>query len=138
MIELMIIILILGILAGISGPKYLGASESASEARLRYTLTIVRDSIELYAAAHEGDLPGADSKQATLKADLAPYLIFWPENPHGADPAKSDQIIIRSSPIPLFNQVNNQEGWIYNSRTGEFRANNNGLSSDGETKYCEF
>lgn len=138
LIELVVVIMILGILAAVAAPKLLKTSGSATDGGLKQTLSIVRDAIELYAAYEGGQLPGADKSQVTFKADLAPHLRKWPENPMGEKPAKLDEIKMRDNGDPLIGHIDNDEGWIYDNSTGEFRANTDAISNDGVTAYSEF
>lgn len=57
LVELVVVIMILGILAGVAAPKLLNTSAAATENSLRTTLSVVRDAIELYAAQNGGDRP---------------------------------------------------------------------------------
>ena len=137
LVELITVILILGIIAAVAYPKFLNACAEATDQGLKQTLSIVRDAIELY-KINNGAFPGADKQEATFKADLSPYLRKWPENPMAAKPAKSDEVRMRHKGDPLVSQINNNEGWIYDNVTGEFRANTDALSCDGVTTYSRF
>jgi hypothetical protein len=53
------------------------------------------------------------------------------ENPLGANPAMRDRVRMISVVGPLSVEVNNDEGWIYNSKTSEFLANSDGAMSEG-------
>ena len=72
LIELVVVILILGILAGVAAPRLFDTAGQANENSARTTLTIVRDAIELYAAANNGPPGWTDS--ATFQGDLDTYL----------------------------------------------------------------
>ena len=160
LVELVIVVMILGILAAMAVPRLLDVSGDATDKGLRQTLSVIRDAIEMYAAENGGRLPGTakesalnvvgqisksaiesadpDENESTFKSDLRPYLRKFPPNPVGADDNKRDRVKIVSKGVPLSAAVDNNEGWIYDYTTGEFRANNNALSSDGVTPYSKF
>ena len=48
LIELVVVIMILGILAGVAAPKFFNTSGTATDNGVKQTLAIVRDAIELY------------------------------------------------------------------------------------------
>ena len=138
LLELVVVILILGILAAVAAPKLFSTNESALDNGLRQTLSVIRDTIALYAAENGGQLPGADGNQNTFKKNVAPLLRTFPQSPVGIDPAKSDFIKMESGGVPLSGEIGGGQGSIYDHITGEFRANTNALSGDGATKYSEF
>ena len=131
LVELVVVILILGILAGVAAPKLFDTSGKAVDNGLKQTLKIVRDAIELYSANNGGALPGADNQEATFKADLAPYLRKFPENPKAANPAKADQVKMIAGVLDIIAEVDNDKGWIYHSGRGLFKANTNATLTDG-------
>jgi len=57
LIELVVVIMILGILAGVAAPKLLSVGGDATDNGLKQSLSIIRDAIELYAADNGGNLP---------------------------------------------------------------------------------
>lgn len=137
LVELVVVILILGILAAVATPRLLDTSGAATDNGLKQTLSVVRDAIEVYAANHGGRLPGADNLEATFKANLRPYLREFPENPVGADSRRLAHVKMIGAGDGLRDAIDNGEGWIYDSTTGEFRANVDSVSSDGAV-YSDF
>lgn len=131
LVELVVVILILGILAGVAAPKLFDTSGKATDNGLRQTLKVVRNAIDIYAANNNGALPGADNQEATFKADLALYLRKFPENPKAADPAKADQVKMIAGPLDIIVEVDEDKGWIYHSGRGLFKANTNAALNDG-------
>jgi len=153
-VELIVVILILGILAAVAAPKLLVTSEAASENKLKQTLASVRAAIELFANDNGGVYPASDKKEDTFKADLAPYLrsavltesgkkkkssetYSFPSNPFGVKPNELNEIKMRDNGDPLSGHIDNKKGWIYDNQTGEFRANNSAISSDGVNSYSD-
>ena len=126
LVEILIVVIILGILAAVVIPQFTEASNDARAAALDSDLQTVRSQIELWKIQHLDALPGnvADTTmqdQLTGKTDqdgslnangaFGPYLQQFPTNPYtgtntvGAATAED-------------------QGWIYNSTTGEFTADN--------------
>ena len=138
LVELVIVILILGILATVAAPSLFNASGTAMDNSLKQSLKVIRDAIEMYSAHRGGQLPGVDNLEDTFKADLEPFLRTFPANPAGANPSKLDQVRIVANGSSLDSQVDNEEGWIYNSETGEFRANSDHVTQDGGDVYFNF
>jgi len=119
LIELVVVIMILGILAGVAAPKMFQTSQTASENGLRQTLSVIRNAIELY-AANEGSYPTATG--GDLMADLRPYLQgnTFPISPVGAGNAT----VALSTDNPL--TPSGTEDWKYNATSGEFICNTTG------------
>jgi prepilin-type N-terminal cleavage/methylation domain-containing protein len=138
LIELVVVVLILGILAGVAAPKFISTTGTATDNGLRQSLSIVRDAIELFAADHAGRLPGANNSAATFKADLVPYLRKFPINPIGFVASKRDQVKMVAGSAELLTEVDNQEGWLYDSQTGDFLANSDSTTSDGTELYFQY
>ncbi len=72
LVELVVVIMILGILAGVAAPKFLNTSADATENGLKATLSVIRNAIEMHAAQNSGAYPPSDD--IGFKAALAPYL----------------------------------------------------------------
>ena len=122
LIELVVVIMILGILAGVAAPKLLKTSALATDNGLKQTLTIVRDAIELYAAGHGGVLPGADTDPLTFKTDLDPYMRGrFPKCPVGPAPNRKVRMVNGGGPIS--GEASPGRGWRYNYETGQFIVN---------------
>src|SRR5688572_1992307 len=69
LVELVVVVLILGILVAVAGPRVFDSAGDARENGTRRTLGVVRDAIELY-RARNGSYPAA----STITADLRDYL----------------------------------------------------------------
>lgn len=134
LVELVVVILILGILAGVAAPKFFDTSKTATDNGIKQTLSIVRDAIELYAANNAGNLPPSTST-TQLHTELEDFIRgTFPASPVGAQ----NNLIENSSDDPLTATASATEGWKYNATTGEFICNSNAVSGDGTTKYEEF
>ena len=59
LVEVVVVILILGILAATAAPRLLNTTGTATDNGLHQSLSVTRDAIDLYAAQHNGVLPGA-------------------------------------------------------------------------------
>jgi general secretion pathway protein G len=118
LIELVVVILILGILAGVGAPKLFTTSGIATENGLKQTLSIVRDGIELYAADNGGDFPNpADS--AAFHTAMENYVRGkFPVSPVGNQ--NNDVKIVSGASTTADGLLT---GWIYNTTTGEFICN---------------
>jgi general secretion pathway protein G len=135
LIELVVVILILGILAGVGAPKLFSTSGTATENGLRQTLSIIRDGIELYAADNAGDFPacatdGVSDFHLTMKTYLRGN---FPACPVGTN---QDNLITVTEDSPP--EADNATGWMYNPDTGEFICNSTtATATDEDVTYEE-
>jgi len=134
LVELVVVIMILGILAGVAAPKLLNTSQTATDNGLRQTLSIVRDAIELY-AADNGSLPPCANATTSLQTALKPYIRgSFPLSPVGTQ----DDDVTATTTTPIVADASPTTGWKYNTSTGEFISNSTALSGDGATAYEAF
>ena len=163
LVELVVVILILGILAGVAAPRLLDTSGCAADNGLKQTLKVMRDAIELYAAEHGGVLPGAVSDGANAagtgksfrrqlkfysRADgqvsetdrvnypLGPYFRKFPNAPLGPQEDKATVKVVGDG-LPLTGNSTPVKAWKYDYTSGEFIFNYDAFCSDGVTKYDE-
>ncbi len=140
LVELVIVVVIIGVIAAIAVPRISRGAKGAGESALRGSLAAMRNSIDMYAAEHNGDFPGADSLAATVVrqltektdvvgavgTDFGPYLRRMPPLPVGANAAKASGILMGTSD-PLSGDIDEDLdptlGWIYNKDTGDIIAN---------------
>ncbi len=135
LVELVVVILILGILAGVAAPKLLKTSGTATDNGIRQTLSIVRDAIELYTAENGGDLPPCANTTTSLQTALAPYIRgTFPICPVGA----KDNEVASTGVGTTVADPSPTEGWKYNTEDGTFICNSAALSNDNMIKYEDF
>ena len=133
LVELVVIILILGILAGVAAPKMFKTSATATENGLKQTLAIVRDAVELYTAENAGNYPpctgdGQNFRDAVKKYIRGPF----PVCPVG--PAKNFQVLA-SSGATTTGSLTPDEGWQFNTANGTFICNFAGPTSVSGVTY---
>ena len=134
LIELVVVILILGILAGVGAPKLFSTSGIATENGLRQTLSIIRDGIELYSADNAGSFPpctGDGTGAGNFHVLMSKFVRGkFPTSPVGT----RDNLVTPSAADPLVS--GGTTGWMYNPTTGEFICNDNAATpSDATVTY---
>lgn len=128
LVELVVVIMILGILAAIAAPNFLGTSRRASDQSLVQTLQVVRNAIDMY-YAENGILPaaGASATETQLKTALSAYIKGdFPRSTVGSAP--SNTVTIEAPASGEVTGAANGTGWKYNRLTGNFIINNNGAT----------
>jgi general secretion pathway protein G len=139
LVELVVVVMILGILASIAAPRLLGTSQLATDNGARQTLSVIRTAIDLYAAEHGGELPGADGIESTFKNDIAPYLRGSDFPMCKVDAFQSNGIwMMTATDVPGAYGGPGTPSWCYCYETGEFYINCTDLSGDDVTTYVEF
>ena len=129
LIELVIVVLIIGLIAAIVIPKFVGATDTSREASIQTTLQYVRGQIELFKMQHNGSPPqvsvmwtiiqGKSNTTETAAAtptgtNFGPYIRGTPCNPWNGMTAVSS------------NMSDTNAGWFYtaNATYYEFRIRN--------------
>jgi prepilin-type N-terminal cleavage/methylation domain-containing protein len=126
LIELVVIILILGILAGVAAPKFFNATGEATDGSLQQTLRVVRDAIDMYWTSHGNTYPPCTGTGADFKAALAEYLRSdIPACPVGAKNAD----IAPASGATTAGDAAPSAGWKFNTTTGDFICNSQATST---------
>ncbi len=136
LVELVVVIMILGILAGVAAPKFLRTSADATDNGLRQTLGIIRNAIELYTAQNEGDLPPCSGDGTSdFHPALEPYLRgLFPACPVGAN---SNNLITVATTEGV-TTADGLTGWMFNNVDGTFIVNDNSGSASGTGNYDTF
>lgn len=81
LIELLIVIIIIGILAAIAIPMFLGQRDKAKESAVKAGAHNIELGIASYAVDH-ADLYPPDAAPGTLQDSIGrPYVDYWPSNP---------------------------------------------------------
>jgi general secretion pathway protein G len=163
LIEVIVTVSILGILAAIILPMFLGSSVQAKEAAAQDVLRIMRSQIELYRFEHRGLVPGdvinllGNKVPATLQVlekqfkettdvngqpisatssikKYGPYFQKLPVNPFN----NLSTINYVVKPTAFSAAANGtSSGWLYMRDTAEFRLNWTGTDSQGKN-YIDY
>ncbi len=130
LVEILIVVVILGVLAGIVVPQFSQASSQANLNTLLGNLQTVRSQIQLYKVQHYDLLPGqasfgGDVDEANFIAALTndgAYVNKIPENLFISDAAHRGAItcINDAAATPTGDEGT---GWWFNAANGDFRAN---------------
>jgi len=126
LVEILVVVVILGILAGIVLPQFSNAADESKESAMKQNLLRMRQQIELYSQQHNGDYPTLANfiDQMTLASDqtgdtaavgtagyhLGPYLQKMPRNPY-------------TDTIPIGNGAVGTSAWYYDETTGHIAPN---------------
>ena len=129
LVEILIVVIILGILASITVPKFIDAAQDSESAMLESNATMLQKQIDLYCVQHGGKgphqneqgntNPGQFVARMTGKTDpsgkvnpngsCGPYLDEWPKNPRTTVEAQADKIQFDRLP-------NMKTGWYYSTQ----------------------
>ena len=138
LVEVLIVIVIMAILAATIIPQFSDAGKDAKESNLKFNLHTLRSQIALYRAQHDGRVPNQDDDLAQLSSKttvngtidatgvFGPYVSQIPENPFNA----SQTVAITAADPPGDADVTADDGWLYNTTTGEIWINWAGLVSE--------
>lgn len=128
LVELVVVILILGILAGVAAPRFFDTAAKANDNSAKTTLSIVRDAIELFTAENGGTPPRNDS-EANFLADIMPYLrgTTFPTCPVGPNAGNNNIEMAAAS-----NDANGNPAWRYNitANVGDFFINSDDVTAN--------
>ncbi|MFG0313742.1 MAG: type IV pilin protein [Phycisphaerales bacterium] len=121
LVEILIVVVILGILAAIVVPQFVGAVTETSIATTQSELTKLRRAVEVFQVRNEIGLPAVAAGDGTwgdLIANSGEYLKEAPANPYVGG-ANAKVIVLGAGPDAAYQ---NTHGWIYNDATGEIWA----------------
>ena len=126
LVEILVVVVILGILAGIVLPQFSSAAGDSKDSALQQNLFRMRQQIELYKQEHNGSYPSLANfiDQMTLASDqagntaaigtagypLGPYLQKMPRNPF-------------TDTIPIGDGAVGTSAWYYDESTGHLAPN---------------
>lgn len=133
LVEVLIVVVILGILAAIVVPQYMGATQDASEKTAFHEVKRLRKAVEVYLIRHGNELPDVEEGDKTWGSliSVGDYLKTAPVNPYvGGENA--GYIVLADTPDVAFQT---DYGWIYDPDTGNvwaggFDANDEPLPRD--------
>ncbi|MBN1492911.1 MAG: type II secretion system protein [Candidatus Omnitrophica bacterium] len=131
LIELVIVLVLIGILAAVAIPRFHDMKDNAEEASIRGTLGNVRSAVTIWRA---NALAEGINSWPPFDADMANVLdTELPDNPWaagGSDNVVSDAATAGDTKGEIDGSNN---GWQYNSSTGEFWANSDEGPDGGGT-----
>lgn len=131
LVELVVVILILGILAGVAAPRLLDTAGQATDNGLRQTLAVVRDAIELH-MAQVGRLPSCTGAGSDFRTELEPFIRgVFPDAPVGTNQDNS------VTPASGTTTPDGATGWMFYTDTGEFIVNTTATDNLG-TAYSTY
>jgi prepilin-type N-terminal cleavage/methylation domain-containing protein len=162
LIEVIVAVSILGILAAIVLPMFLGSSVQTKEAAARDALHMMRSQIELYRFEHKGVVPGyingfpatitVLTKQFTMTTSITgtlnpsttptiptstylygPYVQKLPVNPFNN--LSTIKIVPSATAFPA--AADKTTGWLYKKETAEFKLNWTGTDATGKA-YTDY
>lgn len=121
LVEILIVVVILGILAAVVVPQFIGAVEESSASTTEHELQKLRRAVEVFQVRNENTLPAVTAGDGTwgdLIANTGEYLKEAPTNPYVGG-ANQRVIVLGNAPDTAY-QTN--YAWIYNAATGEVWA----------------
>ena len=158
LVELLIVVAILGSLAAIVVPTFEDYTIKAKESAAKDNLRILRNTIEVYAAEHNGIAPGYlsgvanpafafftsqmyyctnvngnvnGSETANGEFIYGPYLKQFPPNPF--NDSRNFLVLADSDSLP--ESATGDYGWIYKPATKQIRLDWPGEDEDGKLYY---
>lgn len=72
LVELMLVVVIIGLLAGVAVPNLMGRLEEAKEARAKADIVTVENALEMY-GLHMGEYPSTDEGLKSLMSNVGGY-----------------------------------------------------------------
>lgn len=143
LVELLIVVIILGILAGVVIPQINSATAESKESQIRANLAALRSAVALYRVQHKEVYPGQSGETQLIQQltnatnddggltspTVGPYIDKFPENPEAGNSSVSVVATMPGTPTGT-------QGWVYSTTTGELRANTTGNAPSG-TPYWD-
>ena len=158
LVEILIVVVLLGILAGVILPMVSGSAISARESALAHDLQMLRRYVLIYTSQHleiapgypDGDTAQTPTEQAfvdqfTLSSNSngqtaaigtpnfprGPYLMKIPVNP--LNHKNTVQVLADGAVFPA--NADDSHGWIYKPETSEVRDDCGGTDDSGKSYY---
>ena len=158
LIEILVVVVLLGVLAGVVLPMVAGGAISARESALASDLQMLRRYVLIYRTQHlevapgypDGDTTQAPTAQAffdqmTMSSNASgqtaavgtpgfergPYLMKMPVNP--LNDLDTIQMLGDGDNFPA--NGDDSHAWIYKAATAEIRGDNTGANDDGKLYY---
>lgn len=158
LVEILVVVVLLGILAGVVLPLVAGSSISAKESALAHDLQMLRRFVLIYKTQHlevgpgypNGDTTQAPTElafieQMTMSSNPAgqtavvgtagfergPYLMKIPVNP--LNNLSTVQMLGNAEDFPA--NADNSHGWLYKASTSKVRSDSTGTNDSGKPYY---
>ena len=158
LVEILIVVVLLGILAGVVLPLVAGGAISARESALAIEVQMLRRYVLVYTSQHlevapgypNGDTTQAPTEQAFIDQIIlasnsngqtaaagtpgfnrGPYLMKLPANPLNGK--STVEVLGNAANFPA--NADDSHGWIYKASTAEVRADSTGTSDSGKAYY---
>ena len=165
LLEILVVVVLLGIIAAISIPMVAGYGTQADETAFHSDLALLRTSIEMFAADHNGAYPGsigdgvhaagsesaiaehltkfsnADGVTSDTKSSSHPFGPYVTNAVPGitVGPLQGENgVAMTSSTSNLTADASPSKAWKYSTATGQIIANTQQTASDGSKQYDEF
>jgi general secretion pathway protein G len=131
LVEILIVVVILGILAAMVVPQFVGATKDAQSGTAFSELAKVRRALDVYLARHENALPTivtGDGPAAWGPMIGRDYLKEAPLNPYV--PGPNQRKVLASAGAAAPTAYSGDYAWIYNTTTGDLWAGGFGATDE--------
>lgn len=118
LVEIILVIIIIGILAAIIVPKFVGQSDKAKIAATKANINSLRSAVRLFQSDNDGTPPAALSNLVTTYMRAIPQEAVTPSN-------------------SVASSNDGSGGWVYTAASGEVAVNLAGNDSNGDA-YADY
>src|SRR5262249_53967604 len=133
LIELVVVVLILGILAAVALPKFVGQSDSAKLNGALQTLTVLRTAIDTY-RVNNASYPTLANLNAAGPTGIMQYLRSPTFPSPGVGAHATDNTIAAGLPPTM----NGTAGWLYDATSGTIAINDTTVVSGSTTALINY